>query len=86
MRALGMVVVLVSLARPVLAQDGKRPPPKSPKPAPVITIGPLDVVGTLRNAMMMTFLERASEELERANLERRSFVDRIVLSVDDEQL
>lgn len=84
MRALGMLVVLMSLARPVLAQDDK-PPPKPPKP-PVINIGPMDVIGTMRNALLLQFLERAAEELERSSLEHRSFVDRIVVSVDDELL
>jgi hypothetical protein len=57
-----------------------------PPPPPVINIGPLDLVGKVRGAMMMEFLERASAELERASLERRSFVPELVRSVDREAL
>ena len=83
MRALGMLVALMALARPVLAQDT---PPPTPRKPPVINIGPMDVIGTMRSALLLQFLERAAEELERSSLERRSFVDRIVVSVDDELL
>jgi hypothetical protein len=57
-----------------------------PPPPPVITIGPLDLVGKVHGAMMMEFLERAHEELERASLERRSFVPELVRSIDREAL
>jgi hypothetical protein len=61
-------------------------PPKAPKPPPVYTIDPMTVGGKVRGAMMLQFLERANEELERASLERRSFVPELVRSVDLEAL
>lgn len=60
--------------------------PKAPKSTPVITIGPLSLIGTQRNALMMEFLERANEELSRGSLESRSFVPELVRSVDREAL
>ena len=59
---------------------------KPPKDPPTYTIGPMDVTGKLRGAMMLQFLERANEELERASLQRRSFVPELVRSVDLEAL
>jgi len=59
---------------------------KPPPAPPVITIGPLDLVGKVHGAMMMEFLERAHEELERASLERRSFVPELVRSIEREAL
>ena len=61
-------------------------PPKAPKAPPVYTIDPMTVGGKVRGAMMLQFLERANEELERASLERRSFVPELVRSVDLEAL
>jgi hypothetical protein len=58
-------------------------PPKSP---PVINIGPMDLVGKVRGAMMLQFLERADEELQRASLEQRSFVPELVRTLDSEAL
>ena len=46
----------------------------------------LDIAGRLRTPQLMYFLERANEELERANLEKRSFVPSMVRSIDDEAL
>lgn len=57
-----------------------------PKTPPTYTIKPLDVSGKVRGAMMLQFLERANEELERASLQRRSFVPELVRSVDLEAL
>ena len=46
----------------------------------------LDIAGRLRTPQLMYFLERANEELERASLEKRSFVPSMVRSIDDEAL
>ncbi len=59
---------------------------KVPKAPPVYTIDPMNVGGKVRGAMMLEFLERANEELERASLQRRSFVPELVRSVDLEAL
>ena len=61
-------------------------PPKAPKAPPTYTIKPMDVTGKVRGAMMLQFLERANEELERASLQRRSFVPELVRTVELEAL
>ncbi|MBL0214801.1 MAG: hypothetical protein IPQ07_13070 [Myxococcales bacterium] len=62
------------------------PKVKPPTQPPTITIGPLDLIGKVRGAMLLQFLERADEELERASLQRRSFVPELVRSVELEAL
>lgn len=46
----------------------------------------LDLNGRQRTPQLLYFLERANEELERASLEKRSFIPTMVKSVDEEQL
>ena len=46
----------------------------------------LDIAGRLRTPQLLYFLDRASEELERASLERRSFVPEMVRSIDESRL
>lgn len=46
----------------------------------------LDLNGRMRSPQLLYFLERANEELERASLEKRSFIPHIVRSVEEEQL
>jgi hypothetical protein len=46
----------------------------------------LDLNGRTRTPQLLYFLERANEELERASLEKRSFIPHMVKSVDEEQL
>src|SRR4051812_33562982 len=57
-----------------------------PQKTPTYTIRSLEVTGKVRGAMMLQFLERANEELERASLERRSFVPELVRTIDLEAL
>jgi hypothetical protein len=71
---------------------------KAPKPAeaPATKKGPikeqnfnfdgLGLNGRSRSPQLLYFLERANEELERASLEKRSFIPSIVKTVEDEQL
>lgn len=46
----------------------------------------LGLNGRNRSPQLLYFLERANEELERASLEKRSFVPHIVRSVEEETL
>ncbi len=46
----------------------------------------LDLNGRMRSPQLLYFLERANEELERASLEKRSFIPHIVRSVEEEKL
>ena len=46
----------------------------------------LDLNGRNRTPQLLYFLERANEELERASLEKRSFIPHMVKSVDEEAL
>ena len=46
----------------------------------------LDLNGRMRTPQLLYFLERANEELERASLEKRSFIPHMVRSVEEEPL
>jgi len=46
----------------------------------------LGLAGKNRSPQLLYFLERANEELERASLQKRSFIPHIVRSVEEEQL
>ena len=46
----------------------------------------LDLNGRMRTPQLLYFLERANEELERASLEKRSFIPHMVRTVEEENL
>ena len=68
--------------------DAAPPPPAGAakgKPK-VFDFTGLDLAGRLRTPQLLYFLDRASEELERASLERRSFIPAMVRSIDESDL
>lgn len=58
---------------------------KSGKPK-VFDFTGIDLAGRLHTPQLLYFLERANEELERAFLERRSFIPHMVRSLEEEAL
>jgi hypothetical protein len=60
--------------------NGKKDAPKT------YDFNALDLNGRMRTPQLLYFLERANEELERASLEKRSFISHMVRSVDEEAL
>jgi hypothetical protein len=69
------------------AGDGKAGDGKGEnKPKPTLDFTGINFQGTLHTPQLLYFLDRASEELERASLERRSFIPEMVKSVDEDDL
>lgn len=71
-----------SAERPSSDKDKK---PGSPKEK-TFDFNNLQLNGQLRTPQLLYFLERANEELERASLEKRSFIPHLVRSVEEEAL
>src|SRR5262245_20683612 len=69
-------------ARPGAAADKKAKEPKEKN----FDFDNLKLNGQLRTPQLLYFLERANEELERASLEKRSFIPHLVRSVEEEAL
>ena len=99
MRGLLATLCVCALVAPALAQPKKKEPPapvgdKTDKKLPAgkkqepktFDFNALDLNGRMRTPQLLYFLERANEELERASLEKRSFIPHMVRSVEEEQL
>lgn len=65
---------------------GKKPGPAKATSPKTYDFTSLDLNGRMRTPQLLYFLERANEELERAFLEKRSFIPHMVRSVDEEAL
>jgi hypothetical protein len=70
---------------PTKADPAAKSPDKKPKEK-TFDFNNLKLNGQLRTPQLLYFLERANEELERASLEKRSFIPHIVRSVEEEAL
>lgn len=69
------------------AADGKASDKKATTPKEKnFDFNNLQLNGQLRTPQLLYFLERANEELERASLEKRSFIPHMVRSVEEEAL
>ena len=67
--------------------DGKAPAKKDAKSAVKnFDFTDFNLNGKMRTPQLLYFLERASEELERASLEKRSFIPHMVRTVEEETL
>jgi hypothetical protein len=100
-RPFGIALALVcALGLPVAAQPKKKTVAEEPKPAPTakkpaaaapkkeqnFDFQNLQLNGRSRTPQLLYFLERANEELERASLEKRSFIPHLVRTVEEEAL
>lgn len=93
--AIVATMCVVSLPRPAGAQpkpkaaaakaDAKADAKKAPKEK-TFDFDNLRLNGQLRTPQLLYFLERANEELERASLEKRSFIPHMVRSLEEEAL
>lgn len=69
------------------AKDAKAPGKKDGKPGVKnFDFTDFNLNGKMRTPQLLYFLERANEELERASLEKRSFIPHMVRTVEEEAL
>ncbi len=71
---------------PAEAKPGEKSEKKKSPKEKTFDFNALDLNGRMRTPQLLYFLERANEELERASLEKRSFIPHMVRSVEEEQL
>lgn len=89
--ALGLPASAQPRKKAPLQQKADKTPPKAEAPAKkpkeqTFNFDGLGLEGRSRSPQLLYFLERANEELERASLEKRSFIPSIVKTVEDEAL
>lgn len=70
---------------PAAKADDKGKPAAKPKEQ-TFNFDGLGLNGRSRSPQLLYFLERANEELERASLEKRSFIPHLVRTLDSEAL
>jgi hypothetical protein len=96
-RGLLATLIMCALVVPAWSQPKKAPPAPAKPDKPTekkdgtpkvknFDFNALDLAGRMRTPQLLYFLERANEELERASLEKRSFIPHMVRSVEEEQL
>ncbi|HTJ40735.1 MAG TPA: hypothetical protein VL463_01525 [Kofleriaceae bacterium] len=68
------------------APDATPGPARKPGKPKVFDFTGIDISGQNRSPQLLYFLERANEELERASLERRSFIPEMVRSIEEDKL
>lgn len=83
MRTALAIIVLAALAVPAAAQPKRHQQPEKP---PIIDMDGMKIDGRLRGVQLLYFLDRANQELDRASLEKRSFIPELVRTLDEEQL
>ena len=67
--------------------EGKAPGKKDARPKEKdFNFNDFNLAGKMRTPQLLYFLERANEELERASLEKRSFIPHMVRTVEEEAL
>ena len=85
---LAVIAVLV-ISTSAFARDVKKGPLQTDppqRPTKTFNIGPLELGGKVRVLAMLELIERANEELERSALEKKSFLPKIVASLEEEAL
>ena len=70
---------------PTKAEKSEAKPKGTPKEQN-FNFGDLNLNGRSRSPQLLYFLERANEELERASLEKRSFIPHMVRTMEEEAL
>jgi hypothetical protein len=83
--------IVLALATSIASAQGtsQKPPARCKQQPCVQTIdiaNPLNLDGKLRALSLLGFLERATEELERASLEKKSFVPKLIQTIDEAAL